>query len=87
MNRISISGNNIDYIKDIEQMILRKLKADRDILVYQTSHEDLIRVMTEAAKSPLFDEAFEDLIIRNSISKIGKDHYQVTEKGISEIQS
>jgi hypothetical protein len=87
MDKISISGTNEDYINDIEKMILRKLKGDRDTFIDQTSHEDLVRAMTEASKSSLFESALGGLIMRNSISRIGNDHYQITEKGISEIIS
>ncbi len=88
MGRLSVSDTNKDDIKQFEYLILSKLLSDYKQQTFQTSHEDLMRSIQQAAESSLFDRALGGLIVRNSVSRIGgNDHYRITENGISEYEN
>lgn len=87
MGKLSTSSTNNSNQKEIEMHILRALfdRYSQDNAL--TTSEDLKKILKEHSESKQYDEALNNLIIQNLVSRIGIDEYKITESGINEYEN
>ncbi|KAA2283395.1 hypothetical protein [Candidatus Nitrosocosmicus sp. SS] len=87
MGRLSSSGTNNDDQKEIEKQILATLfeRYSQDIAL--TNTEELKSILKSFSESSLYEEALNNLIIQNLVSRIGVDEIKITESGIEEYEN
>jgi hypothetical protein len=87
MGKLSSSGTNNNHQKEIEKQILATLfeRYSQDIAL--TNAEELKNILKIYAESNLYDDALNNLIIQNLVSRIGIDEIKITESGIEEYEN
>ncbi|HET6589384.1 MAG: hypothetical protein AB7V56_09010 [Candidatus Nitrosocosmicus sp.] len=87
MGRLSSSGTNNGDQKEIEKQILATLfeRYSQDIAL--TNADELKSILKSSSESSLYDEALNNLIIQNLVSRIGVDEIKITESGIEEYEN
>jgi NADPH-dependent 7-cyano-7-deazaguanine reductase QueF len=87
MGRLSSSGTNNDDQKEIEKQILATLfeRYSQDIAL--TNTEELKSILKSFSESSLYEEALNNLIIQNLVSRIGVDEIKITESGMEEYEN
>jgi len=87
MGRLSSSGTNNGDQKEIEKQILATLfeRYSQDIAL--TNADELKSILKSFSESSLYDEALNNLIIQNLVSRIGVDEIKITESGIEEYEN
>jgi hypothetical protein len=87
MGKLSSSGTNNDDQKEIEKQILAVLfeRYSQDIAL--TNADELKNILKGYSESNLYDEALNNLIIRNLVSRIGVDEIKITESGVDEYEN
>ena len=87
MGKLSSLGTNNNHQKEIEKQILATLfeRYSQDIAL--TNAEELKNILKIYAESNLYDDALNNLIIQNLVSRIGIDEIKITESGIEEYEN
>jgi hypothetical protein len=87
MGKLSSSGTNNGDQKEIEKQILATLfeRYSQDIAL--TNADELKSILKSSSESSLYDEALNNLIIQNLVSRIGVDEIKITESGIEEYEN